>query len=108
MKRILLITICSGLLAATPARLGAETGYEAWLRYAPLDESVRAKYASLPATVTIIGDSQVLHSRVPDDGHSGRQRRVFCSHGLIQRRVSQPRFIAGLSAQSCWGCCEKA
>src|SRR5690348_13764668 len=62
MRRILLITIYVALLAAAPAPLAAETGYEAWLRYAALDDSSRQKYASLPATVTIIGDSPVLHS----------------------------------------------
>src|SRR5262249_44958908 len=62
MKKILLITICSTLLAAVPGRLGAETGYEAWLRYAPLDSSTRAKYESLPPSVTIMSDSVILHS----------------------------------------------
>jgi alpha-glucuronidase len=62
MKKVLLTTICSALLAAIPARLSAETGYEAWLRYAPLDSSTRAKYGSLPASVTITGDSIILHS----------------------------------------------
>ena len=61
MKKILLTTICSALLAA-PGRLSAETGYEAWLRYAPLDRSTRAKSESLPASVTMMGDSVVLRS----------------------------------------------
>jgi alpha-glucuronidase len=61
-KKILLITIYAALLAATPARLAAETGYEAWLRYAPLDNSARTKYESLPANITIMGDSLILRS----------------------------------------------
>ena len=43
-----------------PAR--AETGYDAWLRYAPLPEPVRARYASVPRTVTLFGDSLVLRT----------------------------------------------
>jgi alpha-glucuronidase len=39
-----------------------ETGEAAWLRYAPLDASVAKRYASLPATITVIGDSPVLQS----------------------------------------------
>jgi alpha-glucuronidase len=49
-------------LLATPA-LRAETGYDAWLRYAPLeDESARQRYATLPAAVTACGDSALLQS----------------------------------------------
>src|SRR5947207_1934017 len=62
MNKILLIMTCSVLLAAAPVRLKAETGYEAWLRYAALDDSARAKYESLPASVTIVGDSAILRS----------------------------------------------
>src|SRR5438067_6016752 len=61
MKKILFIMTCSVLLAA-PVRLNAKTGYEAWLRYAALDDSARAKYESLPASVTIVGDSAILRS----------------------------------------------
>ena len=81
MKRILLITIYVALLAAAPAPLAAETGYEAWLRYAPLDDSSRQKYAALPATVTIMGDSPMLHSAQDElirglRGMMGRALRV--------------------------------
>ena len=62
MKRVLLITACAVLFATTPAQLAAETGYEAWLRYAPIDGLARAKYDSLPASVNIMGDSAVLSS----------------------------------------------
>jgi alpha-glucuronidase len=40
----------------------AETGAEAWLRYAPLDRNSAQKYSALPASVVVIGDSPVLHS----------------------------------------------
>lgn len=78
---ILLIAICSLLSAVSPLRLVAETGYEAWLRYEPLDDSTRQKYASLPATVTILDDSPVLHSAQDElirglRGVSGRTLRA--------------------------------
>jgi alpha-glucuronidase len=55
-----LVTIAI-LLCAIPAR--AETGYDAWLRYVPLQaDVVRARYATLPRSVTLIGDSPVLRA----------------------------------------------
>ncbi len=40
--------------------LRAETGHEAWLRYAPLAKSAAQKYQTLPASVVVLGDSEVL------------------------------------------------
>ncbi len=40
----------------------AGAGGDAWLRYAPLESVVRARYASLPSTVVVLGDSPVLRS----------------------------------------------
>jgi alpha-glucuronidase len=40
----------------------AETGAEAWLRYAPLDKGAAQKYAGLPAGVVVLGDSPALDS----------------------------------------------
>ncbi len=40
----------------------AETGYDAWLRYHPLDPASRAIYTNLPATVFTSGTSPVLDS----------------------------------------------
>ena len=42
--------------------LRAETGYEAWLRYAPLEKGAAQKYASLPAGVVVLGDSAALRT----------------------------------------------
>jgi alpha-glucuronidase len=51
------------LIAAIPASARGETGYDGWLRYAPLPaDVVRARYATVPRTVTLIGDSPVLRS----------------------------------------------
>lgn len=42
--------------------LRSEAGQEAWLRYAPLKNAARAKYASLPAAVAAIGDSAIMNN----------------------------------------------
>jgi alpha-glucuronidase len=41
---------------------GAETGAEAWLRHAPLEVSIAARYKQLPAGMMVRGDSPVLRS----------------------------------------------
>ena len=52
-----------GLLIFVTSPVAAETGYDAWLRYAPLPaDVVRARYSTVPRTVTLIGDSPVLRS----------------------------------------------
>ena len=40
----------------------AETGAEAWLRYAQLSPGIAEQYLSLPATLVTLGDSTVLRS----------------------------------------------
>ncbi len=43
--------------------LRAETGYDAWLRYVPIDDAcVRQIYAELPATAVTVGSSPVIKS----------------------------------------------
>ena len=44
--------------------LRADDGYNAWLRYAPLTESERGKYASFPTTVAVLRDFLVRCSSV--------------------------------------------
>ena len=39
-----------------------ESGADAWLRYAPLEKTAAQKYAELPASVVLLGDTPVLHS----------------------------------------------
>jgi alpha-glucuronidase len=50
------------LLACGANCARAETGAEAWLRYAPLEKQAARKYAALPARVLVLGDSPVLES----------------------------------------------
>jgi alpha-glucuronidase len=61
LKPTALLTLAA-LMLLTPNRLPAETGYEAWLRYAPLGKSVMQNYRTLPATVVVLGDSEVLRA----------------------------------------------
>jgi len=64
MRQLRSITICGMLLllalGSTCAR--AETGADAWLRYAPLEKQAAQKYSRLPASVVVLGDSPVLES----------------------------------------------
>ncbi len=57
----------------------AETGYDAWLRYAPLAGIARAPYASLPASVVVVGDSVVLQS--------ARQELIFGVRSMLGRTL---------------------
>jgi alpha-glucuronidase len=47
---------------AIAASVHAETGYDAWLRYAPLPAAVLSRVGPLPRVVTVLGDSPVLRS----------------------------------------------
>ncbi len=54
-----MLVLIAGAVMAPAAR--AETGYDAWLRHAPItDAAVRARYDALPAAVATLGDSVVL------------------------------------------------
>jgi len=53
----------AGFLLLRAVAAHAETGQEAWLRYAPIPaEIARARYASLPGRVVALGDSPVLRT----------------------------------------------
>jgi len=64
MKRPMCCAILGALLVAGAQcrPLRAETGYEAWLRYAPLSVDESQKYDSLPATAVLLRDTPVLES----------------------------------------------
>jgi alpha-glucuronidase len=63
LPRPALSLVVAACLFASPSSLCAETGYDAWLRYAPLDDDyvVHAR-EQLPATIVTMGDSPVLQS----------------------------------------------
>ncbi|MGH9743234.1 MAG: alpha-glucuronidase family glycosyl hydrolase, partial [Candidatus Acidiferrum sp.] len=58
------VAICGALLflALGPRCSLAETGADAWLRYAALDKQAAQKYSGLPASVAVLGESPVLES----------------------------------------------
>ena len=50
------------LILSRAAQANAETGYDAWLRYPRLDDSIRDRYASIPRRLMLVGDSTVLRT----------------------------------------------
>jgi hypothetical protein len=53
--------VCPALLLVVAAGLQAESGYDAWLRYAPLAEPALSQYrAVLPPVVSAVGETPVL------------------------------------------------
>jgi len=64
LKRIALFTILASLIAGyfPSAQLHAETGAEAWLRYARLDMHTADQYDTFPSIVVVLGDSVILNS----------------------------------------------
>ena len=61
MTRFSFVLISSFLVCGLVAA-HAESGREAWLRYAPLDEATRARYATLPASVLVLGNSPIIQN----------------------------------------------
>jgi alpha-glucuronidase len=58
LRVLLCVGVLSGAVYASP--LAAESTHSAWLRYAPVEEPARGKYASFPAAAVVLGDSPVL------------------------------------------------
>jgi alpha-glucuronidase len=71
-------------LGGTCAR--AETGAEAWLRYAPLDKSAAQKYAALPASVAVLGDSPLLDS--------AKRELIRGVRGMLARTLREEKTLA--------------
>ena len=62
-KRHSLQSVLTSLLFLAAGRLGAESGYDAWLRYQPIDDrQALQQYAGLPRVVLTAGDSPILKS----------------------------------------------
>jgi alpha-glucuronidase len=61
----------------------AETGAEAWLRYAPLEKLAAQMYSDLPETVVVLGDSPVLNS--------ARSELLRGVHGMLGRSLREAR-----------------
>jgi alpha-glucuronidase len=50
------------LMLLLPAMAHAETGRDAWLRYAPLSMDARARYANVPRTIVVLDDGLVVRT----------------------------------------------
>jgi alpha-glucuronidase len=73
-----IVLACAAFLIAPSAP--AETGYDAWLRYAPIrDTAVRARYDALPATVVALGDTAIIAS--------GRDELIRGVRGMLGRTL---------------------
>src|SRR5687768_11934039 len=68
------------LLAVLATSLYAETGQDAWLRYAPIEGAAAARYAALPATVVALGDSSVVI-------RSAREELIQGIRGMLGRTL---------------------
>src|SRR5215469_359686 len=90
-------TAICGALLLLPCLLRAETGAEAWLRYAPLPDAERVKYASLPASVVVLGDSLLMRS--------AQQEMIRGVKGMLGKalreaagQVQEESFVLGTAA----------
>src|SRR3984957_17073569 len=93
MRCLGLAAFCGALLFMAFGTSGAraETGSDAWLRYAPLENSSAQKYSALPASVVVIGDSPVLNSAKAELirgiramlGRTLGEEKSFPRHGAI-------------------------
>ena len=77
LKRMILAALF--ITAANASCIRAETGYDAWLRYAPLDRRAASKYESLPASVVTLHNSPVLLA--------AREELIRGVHGLLGRTL---------------------
>ena len=65
---------------AAPVALRAETGYDAWLRHAAIDDDrIRQRYAAMPAVVVALGDSAVIKA--------ARQELLHGVRGMLGRTL---------------------
>ncbi|MGC2889464.1 MAG: alpha-glucuronidase family glycosyl hydrolase [Candidatus Acidiferrum sp.] len=87
MPRFRPLAICGALLflAFAAKCVRAETGADAWLRYAPLDERAAPKYANLPASVVVLGDSPVLDS--------AKAELIRGIHGILGRTLRDDKSL---------------
>jgi alpha-glucuronidase len=72
----------------------AETGYEAWLRYAPLEKSAAEDYSSLPASVIVPKNSDILTSAQQEliRGVRGMLGKTLRASGA---QIEEPAIVLG-------------
>ena len=77
-------------LFACPALVQCETGYQTWLRYAPLDEPALGRFRqAIPATITVSGDDDPLLN-------NARQELIRGVQGMLGRTL---RIASGAPAE---------
>ena len=75
-----------------PALVAGETGYDAWLRYAPIDAVVRTRYDALPAHAVALGDSLVIKTAQAElIRHGGVSSSCALSGGVTVVRRARAR-----------------
>ena len=120
MKRLALSTVFMAFLGVCIpfATIRAETGAEAWLRYARLDAQASRQYENLPAIVVTLGDSALLNSSRDElirgiRGTLGKTLRVvgqlpqdpaivLGTLPVIQKVIPELRSPADLGADGFW------
>ena len=98
-SRLVLFAICAFLLSL-PA--DAESGAEAWLRYAPLTPGARKNYEQLPSKIVVLGDSAVLRTAegelirglTPMLGRRFRASREFAGNSIVLGTVDELHALA--------------
>jgi alpha-glucuronidase len=90
------------VLLLTALSASAETGREAWLRYAPLDDAAKAGYGKLPAAVAVVGNggSPVLENARAElvRGVRGMLGRTLRHEDAATRALKEPAFVLGTEA----------
>jgi alpha-glucuronidase len=95
--KILTTILLGSIFTALASPAPAETGAEAWLRYAPLDAKTQKTYEHLPSKVVILGDSLVLKSAQQElvRGFGGMTGRSLS----VAKNFNDGAFVLGTLAQ---------
>src|SRR5579883_210075 len=81
---------CVVLLLWLCALVHAESGYDAWLRYAPQTGAVRAGAGTVPENLTILGDSPVIES--------AKSELIRGVHGMLGHDIASSKNVGGRPA----------
>ncbi len=91
MNRFLSVGILGAVLlgGGVASALQAETGQEAWLRYAPLETAARTKYQALPTALVVPEDTAVLTAARHEmaDGVMGMLGRTLRLDGNVKEKA---------------------
>ncbi len=91
--RVVVVVLCAAVLQLVTFALPlhAETGYDGWLRYAPItDRAAREQYANLPAVVVGLGDSPIVAA--------AQDELIRGTRGMLGRTLRAANEIPGESA----------